>query len=1626
MATSVTVTSRRRNKNYYQQEGSPTYIFEAAGTSVPNTGGYTQTQADARFVNITGDVMTGTLIMHGTLHLEGYNLLLNDDDRLKFGNTNDFQIWHNGTNNYIHSYKHGATINISGENASGEVKNLIIADPNAAVDLYYAGEKKFETISSGVDITGDIYASGDIKAGHGSDIGKFRAGPDNNDYIEIDGGAGDYIRHMIDGLERLKSTGSGVEITGTLAVTGSIAVSGNVDGRDIAADGSQLDNLYSTIGLSALTAAEVNQLENIGTKTISNTQWGYLGELDQPLTQADSVTFGGATITDSGGGELLRLTDSGGDVTTANPYLGFHYGATPTRLGYVGYGSGATDTLFVLADTGNIWIRTDTDSPIKLAHNNDVKLETTSSGVDITGNTSITGDLIVDTDVFYVDSVNERVGFGTDDPNRIIDIGDGTENWIRINRNGTYQGGIEWYRPAGPATDAQIYMDSDERLRISNDFGGAIVLENGNVSIGDTDPEGYKLKVAGDAYITDDLVVDVDTLHVDSTNDIVKIGTDIGSTAFSSGFAGSGWQYTDSNDRLTVDNLTVRKSMRVYELMIEQIRANRGAIVVSPGNAKILSVDGTTAIIDTGDDNRFPMSLQVDDLIRCQRWNGSGLKYYIARVDTIPDSETFTFTIIDGVDTVEADDEVVVFGNTTDTARQGLVYITASDDDAPYIDVLGEVDSADLSDKTKVRLGNLDGITDTYMGSLSGYGLYSDNVYLRGEIIAASGEIGGWTLTADELYSDNIWLDAAAKQIAINSQTFGNKGIQLEYNAGNPRAFIGENSYVKYESDLISIVGADIDVTSLPQISDEGLVGHWSFDGGNALDNSGNGNDGEVYGATSVDGISGKALDFNGTDDYIDFGDWIPVSGITARTVTAWVRTSSDLNKDQIVEWGGDDTGERWSFYIDVNGTLRIESAGDGGNSNGIVDDNTWHLVAVTYNGNGELSGCKLWIDGELDYEVISTNPVNTSITTGVDIGKASVLGSRCFDGLIDEVRIYNRALSHSEIRSLYLNPSGNSGGLVSAEQVRTGIIHSENWSAGATGTEINLNDGTFAFYGDTDNDNYIRWNSGVLEVAGSITIQNPDGVRGDINVADGADVTADNETFSQNSDIDALQTTNGPAAANADVTGDNTAASISGQGDLATTNEVDANVLNMTNAPAEAGADVTSTNETFSTHSDIDSLQTTNAPAEAGADVTSVNETFSTESDINVLDTTNAPAAAGADVTSTVIEGGLVTTGTLQVVQGGAVAAGITGNTSGDTSVRFWAGSTFADRASAPFNVTQAGVLIAKSGEIGGWNIDSDAIYTGTKDTTDGYSSSGITLADDGAIHAPDFYVDSDGFIGLKQVEEVTFSAEAEGFGLKISRNEIWENNYEYDIGTVYLNLFGYNQSTDYYRQTIIGNGKGSYLAIFSGEDNMTTFYSEATFEDEVTIETSAGTAATYGTLNVSGESIDYGYAATFYNWGNSEDQYGLKVLCGSSDHNDGWNYYAMFYNVSGDEEGGIMNDCGTVELYQGSDRRLKENITDVGFDAIKILNEVRPREFNWKTNKEKKVIGYIAQEAEPVIPSMVVKGMDRGEGEERGTFMGTSQTSLIPYLHKAILELKEENNYLKEEINQLKNKAK
>jgi hypothetical protein len=225
----------------------------------------------------------------------------------------------------------------------------------------------------------------------------------------------------------------------------------------------------------------------------------------------------------------------------------------------------------------------------------------------------------------------------------------------------------------------------------------------------------------------------------------MTIACDAGTAAFTSGFAGSGWKLDNnagSTYDLTVDNLVVRRALTAYELDINKINSVNGGIMVSVANGEAYCINGTNIYFDEDGTNK-QIQFQVGDWVRAQNWTGRGICSYYGRVIGVTHSATLGSAYI-GTTTVSgtpwAKMELVQVGSCCDTDRQNLIYITASDSCNPYIDMLAGVTGSTFAGKTKVRLGNLSGITDTDLGTLNGYGLYADNVFLKGCIIATSGE----------------------------------------------------------------------------------------------------------------------------------------------------------------------------------------------------------------------------------------------------------------------------------------------------------------------------------------------------------------------------------------------------------------------------------------------------------------------------------------------------------------------------------------------------------------------------------------------------------------------------------------------------------------------------------------------------------------------------------------------------------------------------------------------------------------------------------------------------------------------------------------------------------------------
>lgn len=219
----------------------------------------------------------------------------------------------------------------------------------------------------------------------------------------------------------------------------------------------------------------------------------------------------------------------------------------------------------------------------------------------------------------------------------------------------------------------------------------------------------------------------------------------LSSPTFVSGFLGEGFKIwvENGNWHIECDNLTVRQTMNIFELLIQKIRSVNGALVVSQSNGKIKSVseDETNYVITMEEEGE---TFQPNDLVRCQVWTGSKAKFYWVEVASVSgNSITVKKSEFTAGNKPEKGDEVVQMGNTQNAQRQALIYITAQESGHPYIEILNGVKTKSLSGTNRTRLGNLSNIQDSAFPEgqqPSGSGLYCDNAFLRGIFLLRNGK----------------------------------------------------------------------------------------------------------------------------------------------------------------------------------------------------------------------------------------------------------------------------------------------------------------------------------------------------------------------------------------------------------------------------------------------------------------------------------------------------------------------------------------------------------------------------------------------------------------------------------------------------------------------------------------------------------------------------------------------------------------------------------------------------------------------------------------------------------------------------------------------------------------------
>lgn len=239
----------------------------------------------------------------------------------------------------------------------------------------------------------------------------------------------------------------------------------------------------------------------------------------------------------------------------------------------------------------------------------------------------------------------------------------------------------------------------------------------------------------------------------------------------------------------------------------------------------------------------------------------------------------------------------------------------------------------------------------------------------------------------------------------------------------------GERSggfFGSYWDGNLSILG-ELDYNtqkSYPEDYDVNLIGYWKFNDNNGthvLDETSNNHDGNLNGGADTNALGlwdTNAGFFDGVDGYVDFSDSSDWDfGNNNFTIAVWIKTTTASNVFIINNWTIVDNFRSWllqttSGKIDFHMSTSGSGVTDTVSSNSTINDGRWHHVMVIRNGNTQL----MYVDGVVQADTGSISAAlksNTVMRIGARTGSPPI---NYFDGLMDEVKIYNRALTAAEV----------------------------------------------------------------------------------------------------------------------------------------------------------------------------------------------------------------------------------------------------------------------------------------------------------------------------------------------------------------------------------------------------------------------------------------------------------------------------------------------------------------------------------------------------------------------------------------------------------------------------------
>jgi len=178
------------------------------------------------------------------------------------------------------------------------------------------------------------------------------------------------------------------------------------------------------------------------------------------------------------------------------------------------------------------------------------------------------------------------------------------------------------------------------------------------------------------------------------------------------------------------------------------------------------------------------------------------------------------------------------------------------------------------------------------------------------------------------------------------------------------------------------------------------------------------------------------SLSFDGVDDYVEVSNDSSLEPVDAISISTWVRAESYIDYQVVIEKPFTSSASPYFDYALAFssasskkirfrlGTSEVLSATE-------ITLDTWHNICATY----DKTSMKLYINGVLDSTESNTSSIATS-SENLTIGKSKYFANREFDGKIDEVSIFNKALTQAEVTSLYASNPQNAGDAVGVDNL--------------------------------------------------------------------------------------------------------------------------------------------------------------------------------------------------------------------------------------------------------------------------------------------------------------------------------------------------------------------------------------------------------------------------------------------------------------------------------------------------------------------------------------------------------------------------------------------------------------